>query len=80
MHCFRRINPRVININNNIELSEFIHNIDDFSVTQIRAVFFERQPHDQDASTVNMNFTFQHRLDKLRDYIGSHAVIQTTTR
>ena len=43
----------------------------------VGAVFLEGQPQDQDARTIHVDASLQHRLHQLAGHIGAHAVIDT---
>lgn len=71
--------PRVIDVDRNIIVAQLLQDVDDAGVTQVKAVFLEREPHHQDSCAADVNAAAQHGLDQLRDDIGAHAVVEALT-
>src|SRR5690606_20224617 len=69
--------PRVVNVDLGAKSLELAHEISHFGVAQIRTVFLERQPHDQDARTFDVDALLNHQLRNPIGYVERHVVIDT---
>ena len=44
MHGFLRIDPRIVHIHVHVVVAQFLHDVDDAGIAQIRAVFLKVRP------------------------------------
>lgn len=70
------VHPRVVHVGLDVVLAEFLDDVDDAGVAQVRAVFLEGEAHDQHARAFDGDAALEHGLDELRHHVGAHAVVE----
>src|SRR5687767_1133690 len=74
------VNPWIVDVYLCTVLLQLANDVSNFRIAQVRAVFLEGEPHDEDSRPLHVDTLANHQLGDTLGNVDRHVVVDATTR